>query len=279
MREFTVNDASALVPSRDKDTAKWDLGSLLIVAGSYGMAGAAVLCGSGAVRTGAGLITYSAPREIIPILQTAVPEVMCAERNPDILSGGYDAVAFGPGLGDRESDAALLCALLEQYSGRMVIDADGLNDISRYGLQDELRDSEADIVVTPHMGEAARLLGIRRAEGREDCARRIAEKYGVTALVKGSGTAVCSPDGEVTVNTTGNPGLATAGSGDVLTGIIGSLLAQGLGGPDAARLGAFVHGMAGDMAAADIGQTGMSSKDLPLRAAMAINILSDTDKE
>ncbi|MGI6203987.1 MAG: NAD(P)H-hydrate dehydratase [Anaerovoracaceae bacterium] len=279
MREFCVNDAAALVPSRGEEYAKWDLGSLLIVAGSYGMAGAAVLCGLGAVRTGAGLIRYSVPAEIIPILQTAVPEVMCLERDITAADRSRDAVAFGPGLGDHESDAELLYAFLTQHKGRMVIDADGLNDISRYGLQDALRDSEADIVVTPHMGEAARLLGIARAEGREECASRIADRYGVTALVKGSRTAVCSPEGDITVNTTGNPGLATAGSGDVLTGIIGSFLAQGLRGPDAARLGAFVHGMAGDIAAAEFGQAGMSSKDLPLRAALAIKKLTGIDKE
>lgn len=255
---------------RNSDSAKWDYGKVLLFTGSLGMAGAAVLCGRGAVRAGAGMARYSVPEELIPILQIAVPEIMCENRDLTAPDSSYDCVAIGPGLGDHEDDARLIFAFLHDYKGRIVLDADGLNDIVRYGMGPDLARSEADIILTPHMGEAARLLGIERADDREKCAVEVAAKYCITAIVKGPGTAVASPDGKLMTNTTGNAGMASGGSGDVLTGITAAIFAQGYSAFDAAAIAVFIHGMAGDRCADKFGETGMSSADIPDETALAI---------
>lgn len=277
--KMTAEIVKSILKTRDRDSAKWDYGSVLLMAGSPGMAGAAVLCGKGALRAGAGLTRYAAPPELIPILQTAVPDIMCRERGAISPSDGYDCAAIGPGLGDHREDAQIIYRFLHEYDGRIVLDADGINDIVRYGMQEDLRSSCADIIVTPHMGEAARLLGIKRAEDREKCAVGIAEMYGVTAVVKGPGTITASPDGRVRMNTTGNPGMAAGGTGDVLTGITAALFVQGYSAFDAASSAVFIHGMAGDRCAARLGEAGMCASDLPVEAALALKYIIESEKE
>jgi len=262
MRKTTGKYIKSLIKDRPKESHKGDFGRILIVAGSPGMAGAAVLCGKAALKSGAGLVEYYAPEEIFPILQTAVPEATCKRRTipPDIKK--CDAVALGPGLGGSVQNRKLIVDLLDSYKGPLVIDADGINTIVSENLFDDLIHSEADIVVTPHPGEAKRLLGIDVITSREKTALMIAKTFNVTAVLKGAGTLTALPGGEVFLNDTGNPGMATGGAGDVLTGIIAALMGQKLGATDAAAAGAYIHGLAGDIAAAEIGMTGMTAMDI-----------------
>ncbi len=256
-KEYVKN----ILRERPQDMHKGQCGRVLIIAGSKTMTGAAVLCAKGAFRSGAGLVYASLPVEIFLIMQVSVPEAICIMRSRETDLSLYDAIAIGPGIGNDKANADIIKRLLAEYTKTLVIDADGLNIIASANLFEEMKASDADIVITPHMGEAARLLGNKSCE-REEIACNLSSLTGATTVLKGADTIVTS-DGEILyTNTTGNPGMATAGSGDTLTGIIASLAAQGYSGFEAASCGVYIHGLAGDMAASEMGQWGIMASDI-----------------
>lgn len=267
MENITAEKIKKLLGPRDPDTHKGDYGKILVVAGSVGMAGAAVLAGRGAYSSGAGLVTCALPAQLFPILQISLPEAICITRKAGKIDYvQYDAIVFGPGLGISRDNAAHLEEILKSYHGSLVIDADGLNCISKYDLYQNLLETKAQVVLTPHPGEAKRLLGVEKIHDREVYAMSLSHTLNATTALKGSETIVAGLDsnGRTTAlkNTTGNPGMATAGSGDVLSGMIGAFLAKGLAAFDAALTGVYIHGAAGDLAAVEMGETGMMASDI-----------------
>ena len=271
---ITVVNQLPVLPPRPADSNKGTFGRVLVVSGSLGMSGAAVLCGSAALRAGAGLVRVAVPSGILPIVAAGNPCYMTAPMPQDEhgrftdsaapqlvgLAQGNNVVAMGPGFGRSPTITALVSALLTQLSMPIVLDADGLNALHT----DRLRDRAGPLVITPHPGEFARLSGLdipTIQSRRQEVSTRFAAEHGVTLVLKGQGTVVT--DGQrVFINSTGNPGMATAGSGDVLTGVIAAFLAQGLEPFAAAQLGVYVHGLAGDMARDALGEVGMIAADL-----------------
>lgn len=248
---------------RKPAACKNDFGRVLVMAGSPGMAGAAVLCGRSALKSGSGLVAYSAPESIRNILQTAVPEATCLPRAEKTLAKRYDAIAAGPGLGDCDADKPLIVKILTEYDGVLVLDADGLNDILRFGLTDDLAAARPQVIITPHEGEAARLLRVSNIISREKAVFDLTEKYNVITVLKGHETLIAARDGRSWRNVeTGNPGMATGGSGDVLTGVIASLAGQGMSAEQAAAAGVYIHGHAGDICAEETGEIGMTAADI-----------------
>jgi ADP-dependent NAD(P)H-hydrate dehydratase / NAD(P)H-hydrate epimerase len=269
--------AWGLTGERDRDSHKGDFGHLMVIAGSLGKAGAAVMAAKGALRTGAGLVSVAAPIELIPVIQQQVMEAMCIPAGESIdgtlgigsenellkASGNMTACAIGPGLTTHYETVQVVKNLVQRISIPMVIDADGVNALA--GSADILKKVKAPVVMTPHPGEMARLLGISTADVQKDrigVASDFAATFGVTLVLKGAGTVIASPHGQVFINMTGNPGMASGGMGDVLTGMIGSLLAQGYGSMQASCLGVYLHGLAGDLAVEEKGETGMIAGDV-----------------
>jgi NAD(P)H-hydrate epimerase len=272
-----ADDARAALPLRVADAHKGTYGHLLVVAGSLGKTGAAALACHGALRAGTGLVTCAVPGSQQPVVAALLSEAMTEpllETEAGTLSGKaveriaalasrMDAVALGPGLGlDPETQAAVQ-ALVRDVARPMVVDADALTAL---GARPALcRDAAAPRLLTPHPGEAARLLGCRIAEVQADrvgSARRLAAESGAVVALKGARTVVADPDGHVAINPTGNPGMATGGTGDVLTGIAAGLLAQGVAPGRALRAAVYLHGLAGDLAADTRGQAGLVAGDL-----------------
>lgn len=262
--------AAGVLRRRNPEMHKGDAGHILIAAGSAGMTGAAVLSALGAFRAGAGLVYMYVPSEIFHILQIRVPEVICLDRKEKTDYGRYEAVVFGPGLRTGEDTRDLLSDILADYKGSLLIDADGLNVIAKYDMYDEIESSSASIVYTPHEGEASRHVG---GEGsRIERAERLTGKLRGVTVLKGSRTIVA--DGErMMFNTSGNPGMAKAGSGDVLSGIAGALLGQGYDPFEAAACSVYIHGLAGDMAASERGQWGIMATDIADKASEAIKYI------
>lgn len=254
----------SLIRPRDPKSYKGNYGHALLYAGSLGMAGAAVLSARACLRSGVGLLTVCTPSYNNDILQISVPEAMTIPAddlyaNTDLSR--YNAVGAGPGLGKGESQTAILEKLLKSASFPMVLDADALNIISmsRYLLEY----IPACSVFTPHPGELRRLTGdFRDPQDMIDKAVRLAKENNITVVVKGAPTVTVSPTGTLFVNTTGNPGMATGGSGDVLTGMILALLAQGYNHDEAAFIAVYIHGLAGDIAAHELSMTAMTSADI-----------------
>ena len=253
-----------LLKPRDPKAYKNTFGHALLYAGSLGMAGAAVLSARACLRSGVGLLTVCSPSCNNDILQISVPEAMTIASddlyaNTDLSR--YNAVGAGPGLGQGDSQTAILEKLLKSSSYPMVLDADALNIIarSRYLLEYV----PAGSVLTPHPGELQRLVG--QATDYDDMiqkAKALATENGITVVVKGAPTVTIAPDGTMYVNTTGNPGMATGGSGDVLTGMVLALLAQGYKSEQAALIAVYIHGLAGDIAARELSMTAMTSADI-----------------
>jgi len=264
------------LPARPRDGHKGTFGRVVVVAGSPRYTGAAVLAARAALRTGCGLAAVACPATVHPWIAA---RLLCETSDPlpDVAPGvfgapslepalaacaGADAVALGPGLSADEAPLAFARSFAARVTVPTVIDADGLNAFA--GRIEDLREGPGPRVVTPHPGEAARLLGRSTAEvsaDREGAVRELAERSGAVAVLKGAGTLVC--DGSrLFENRTGNPGMATGGAGDVLTGIVAALLAQGLAAFDAAVLGVHLHGKAGDLAAARMGEPGLIATDL-----------------
>ncbi len=256
---------------RKADAHKGATGHLLVLAGSTGKTGAAVMTAVSAMRTGAGLVTLAGPASLNAVMAQQTLEVMTApltEAEPGVLSAaaasqvatlldGKKGLAVGPGLGRAESTCGLLREILPGVKVPMVIDADGLNLLSPE--VEFLKKIQAPVIITPHPGEMARLIGSDTRTVQADrvaCARDFAQKWGVHVVLKGAGTVVAHPDGLVYINASGNAGMAAGGMGDVLTGIIGGLLVQGYAPAYAARAGVFIHGLAADLTAAAEGPVG-----------------------
>jgi len=254
----------ALLPPRRSSAHKYQCGSVLLVAGSRAYGGAAHLAGLGALRSGAGMVTLAAPAGLETALRVGLPEALIAVQ-PETAGGTLaplaaeawtalldrqDAVAVGPGLGaDADTDRWVVAAL-GALSVPCVVDADGLGAFARLGRAP--RFAHGEVVLTPHAGELARLLGGGSAEVTADPAGTVAAcaaRWGCIVMLKGSPSFIAAPDGRVFINASGDDALARGGSGDVLTGLVGGLLAQGLGALEAALLGAYVHGRAGTLAA------------------------------
>jgi NAD(P)H-hydrate epimerase len=264
-----------LIVPRSPDSHKGDYGHVLIVAGSPGKTGAAHLSAAGALRSGAGLVTVACPASCLPIVAALGPEYMTEplpERDGGIDPGAVDrllemardVVAIGPGLGQSRETKAFVKALVDRATTPLVIDADGLNAFS--DDPDRLAGREGrDVIITPHPGEMARLVGMSTDEvqaSRLEIARNFAVGHHVYVVLKGHRTLVATPDEKVFINPTGNPGMATGGTGDVLTGMIAAWLGQLLDAEAACKLAVYLHGMAGDLAEADEGEVAMTSADL-----------------
>jgi hydroxyethylthiazole kinase-like uncharacterized protein yjeF len=266
-----------VISNRLPDAHKGYFGHLMIVAGSPGKAGAAIMAAKGALRAGAGLVSVATPNNLVPIIQTRITEAMCvpsAESIEGTLGIGSEeellkslatksACAIGPGLSTHYETVQAVRNLVQGLTVPAVIDADGLNAF--VGFTDSLKRVKAPVILTPHPGEMGRLLGMSSDDVQKDriaIASEFAKKHKVTVVLKGAATVVATPQGSVFVNSTGNPGMATGGTGDVLTGMIGSLLAQGYSASQAACLGVYLHGLAGDLAAREKGEASMIAGDL-----------------
>ena len=266
MDKVTVGQdyVKSLLKPRDPKAYKGTFGHALLYAGSHGMAGAAILSARACLRSGVGLLTVCSPSCNNDILQISVPEAMTIASddlyaNTDLSR--YNAVGAGPGLGQGDSQTAILEKLLKSSSYPMVLDADALNIISRSRYLMEY--IPAGSILTPHPGELRRLTGdFRDPEDMIDKAIGLATENNITVVVKGAPTVTVSPAGTLYVNTTGNPGMATGGSGDVLTGMVLALLAQGYNHDEAAFIAVYIHGLAGDIAARRLSMTAMTSADI-----------------
>jgi ADP-dependent NAD(P)H-hydrate dehydratase / NAD(P)H-hydrate epimerase len=262
MKILEARDVAGWLPTRLPDAHKGHFGHLLVIAGRFGRAGAAALAARGALAAGSGLVTVATPRSAVNAVQSLVPEAMVdglAEDGDGVCTGEgilpllsrATAVAFGPGIGLGEGPKALLTALLESWRGPLLLDADGLT-LAAPNIRRLQRTAET--VLTPHPGELARLLNCdstRVVADRVSCALEAVKSSRAVVLAKGARTLIAAPVGLVRVVPTGGPGLATGGSGDVLTGVVGALLAQGLTADEAAAAGAYLHGLAGDLAGKD----------------------------
>jgi NAD(P)H-hydrate epimerase len=276
LRLLEATDVGPLLPRRPRDAHKGSFGHVLVVAGSRGKTGAALLAASAAARAGAGLTTLAAAGSLLPVLEGHVREIM-TEPLPDGPDGtaaledgviidrllaGRGAVVCGPGLGLADGTRALVARVVQRARAPLVLDADGLNAVAGTTL---LRERPAATIVTPHPGEMARLLGCSTGDVQADrlqAARRFAAEHGVVTVLKGAHTVIATPDGAGAISPTGNPGMASGGMGDVLSGIVGGLLAQGLDPMAAASLGVYAHGAAADAVVARRGEVGLLAGDL-----------------
>ncbi len=287
------SDASLLLPERPAYSHKGDYGHVLIIAGSKGKTGAALMTAKACLRSGAGMVTIGVPETLTNVFQERVTEemvlplpdnghgILSKEASVsilDFLNRKADVLAIGPGISSGPDIAELLKALLRSVTAPMVLDADAINSIS--GHTELFARVKAPIVLTPHTGEMARLLQEKHSTGNEmsdvdwNCLRKNIERNRVAAatsfsketgtylVLKGAPTIVSEPEGSAFINTTGNQGMATAGAGDVLTGMISAFLAQGLNPLDASRLGVYLHGLAGDFAASEKGMHSLIATDI-----------------
>jgi len=260
-------EVKEMIPVRSKFEHKGTLGHALLIAGSYEKMGAAVLASKACLRAGVGLLTTHIPRLGYSILQTAVPEAMASVDQHDSVFTefpkleAYSAIGVGPSLDQKQNTRKALCALLESAKVPLVIDADALNILS---LQKEWLDKlPAGSILTPHPGEFRRL--VSDSENSYQSIQKqleFSKKYRCVVVLKGACTSVSLPDGRLFFNSTGNPGMATAGSGDVLTGVILGLLAQGMSPEEAALTGVFIHGLAGDVAAKNRSEFSLIAGDI-----------------
>ena len=272
-----ADEARRLLPVRNHDGHKGTFGHLMVVAGSTGKCGAAVMAAESGLRAGAGLVTLACPQSVQPGIASRLTEVMTAplsdfrgEANLNALghllslTEGKQALAVGPGLGLGKETGDLVRHLIEDSELPIVVDADGLAALCGH-LNIIKGQLDRQMVLTPHPGEMARLTGLSVTEIQADrfrVARDFAMQNGVVLVLKGARTLIVSPDGQVCINTTGHAGLASGGMGDVLTGLIGSLIAQGLTAFDAATLGVYLHGFAADRLQSSFGDAGLLATDV-----------------
>jgi NAD(P)H-hydrate epimerase len=266
-----------VLKKRKPDTHKGDYGHVLIIAGSTGLTGAAYLTSEAALLMGSGLVTCAIPKSLNIIMEKKLTEVMTLPVEdkgkgyfltsvfPKIkkFSERIDAVAIGPGLSTKSGTKRLIKRLIQSLDIPITLDADGINCIA--DKLDILKKAKRPLVITPHPGEMSRLIHkpadyIQR--NRKKIAKEIAGKYGITVVLKGMDTVVASQNGHVFVNKTGNPGMASAGVGDVLTGMVVSLIGQGLSPFEAAKKGVYLHGRAGDIAAKEKGEISLRAQDV-----------------
>lgn len=281
---LTEGDAARLLPPRLSASHKGTFGHLLLLAGSQGKTGAALLAAMGALRSGVGLVSLGVPQQLNPIFESSLLEAMTVPLASDYFLGsddyaaialalpGKDAVVLGPGLGTESDTAELVTRLYREVGVPMVVDADALNllgpSLPVGGVGQGAR------ILTPHPGEMARLTGLTTQQIQADrlaVAQAFAKENGVVLLLKGAATIIAGPDGRVSINTTGNPGMAAGGMGDVLSGVIGALLAQGVAAWEAACLGAFVHGLAADRLARSRSRGGILASEVAVEVAAAFH--------
>ncbi|SNR59172.1 NAD(P)H-hydrate dehydratase [Desulfurobacterium atlanticum] len=289
---ITVEKVAPAFPGRDMDTHKYNYGYLAVIGGSCGKTGAVSMTAMASLRTGVGLVTAIVPRDLNTIYEVKLTEpmtipIISAEKghfNANSLDevitvlkeSKFSTVAIGPGLGWNKDTEIFVSELLKTIKKPVVLDADGLNSISKN--VDILKTLRETPILTPHTGEFSRLTGIPVKEINNrpiDTAVKFATEYGVVLVLKGARTIVATPEGKVYINTLGNPGMATAGTGDVLTGIIGALRAKGLSAELSAVAGVFVHSLSGDLAAKTLGEESLIATDLIKTLPEAIRFLKE----
>lgn len=265
------------LPKRPRDSHKGNFGRVLVLGGSVGLTGAAVMASESAIRSGAGLVTLGIPKSLNPIMEIKLTEVMTlplpetenyafSKSSYDSIMkivNNFDVIAIGPGISRDPETSWLVRELCKNINKPKVIDADGLNAISED--KSVLKDIDNKTIFTPHPGEMARLIDKTIPDVQSDrigVAQKFANETGIILVLKGVPTVIAEPSGELYLNTTGNPGLASGGTGDVLTGIIAGFIAQGLSLKDSAILGVYIHGFAGDLAAEELGEPGLIAGDL-----------------
>lgn len=284
-----AEDMRRALKPRKADSHKGSFGHLFVLAGSPGMTGAAFMAGTSAMRAGAGLVTVGVPESLHDIMEMKTTEVMTVGL-PETADRTFSRAAFdkikgllanktallmGPGAACSNELADLIGLILRETEVPLVIDADGLNSFAPRIAS--LKEAKAEVVLTPHPGEASRLLGVPVAEIQADrvgAAERLVGETGATVVLKGASTVIAHPSGQVFLNPTGNPGLATAGTGDILAGMLGAFLAQGCGALDAACAAAYIHGLAADEVKKDMGEAGMMATDLLARIPRLVNSLA-----
>ena len=261
------DDVREMLQPLDPFINKYDNGTLYLVAGSYGMMGAAILAAKGAQRIGTGLVTVHGPASANVIMQTACPEALFEADSSDICTTQvntkhrYSVVALGPGIGTNDETVDAVDHFLKNYRKPCLLDADALNCIAKRPML--LRSIPKGSIITPHTGEFDRLF--RKSVTDEERLKRaisVSKMHDITIVLKGHYTMTVRPDGKVYINSSGNPGMATAGSGDVLTGVISGLIAQGYSPDSSVWMGVFIHGHAGDLAAARQGQQSVIASDI-----------------
>jgi NAD(P)H-hydrate epimerase len=281
---LTREEMRELVPARAADSHKGDFGRVLVIAGSFGKTGAAHLAALGALKSGAGLVTIATPRSCVAALATMMPEYM-TEPLEETSAGTIDfaavdralaikadVIAIGPGVGRDPSTSAFVQAVVERSGVPLVLDADALNALADDPDRFEGRDG-VDMIITPHPGEMARLLGVSVEQVQSDRlehAREFASAHKVHVVLKGHRTIVAGPDGRSFINLTGNAGMATGGTGDLLTGMIAAWFAQLLDAEAASKLAVYLHGAAGDLAEADEGELALLPTDIAARLGDAV---------
>ena len=289
---LTREDIRGLIEPRAADSHKGDFGRVLVIAGSRGKTGAAHLSGMGALRAGAGLVTIATPASCLPIVASLAPEFMTepldetgdgqvtAAALDRIAEFTQDVIACGPGLGRGASVGEFVRALIDRAETPLVLDADALTVLASDPGRLTGRE-ERDIIITPHPGEMARLVGSTTEEvqaNRIEVASDFASTHRVYVVLKGHRTIIATPEGRIFINPTGNAGMATGGTGDVLTGMIAAFLAQLLDAEAACRVAVFLHGMAGDLAQASEGEVAMTATDLLAHIGESICDLTTTAK-
>ncbi len=285
------DEAALMLPRRAPDSHKGDFGKLFVLAGSEGYTGAASLTAESGLRSGAGLVILGCPSGLNDILEQKLTEVM-TKRLPEVrkrrclaLRGlgevremvkWADAVAVGPGIGTYHETRDLIFRLISKLDKPAVFDADALNVLAKN--MDYLKNRSAPLVISPHPGEMSRLTGKsieQIQQHRIEIALEFADEFNLVCVLKGAPSVIAAPSGQAWINSTGNEGMATAGSGDVLTGLIGGFLAQGMMDIDAAVLGCYVHGAAGDLAYESLGSHGMIAGDILRMAPLALRRLGE----
>jgi hydroxyethylthiazole kinase-like uncharacterized protein yjeF len=284
---FTLVEKSmvaSMLNHRKKFDHKGEYGHCMIIAGSYGMMGAAVLSSTACIKTGSGLVTAHIPKTGYAILQQSVPEVMVDIDNHDLSFSNmgsiqkYSAIGVGPGIGKSIETRNGLSSLLKNINIPLLIDADGLNIIAEIPALLELLPKGT--VITPHPGEFERLFGNSSTSSqRLKLAIEKSKEYDIVIVLKGAYTQVVCPDGEVYFNSTGNPGMATAGSGDVLTGVITSLLGQGYNAISASIIGVYLHGLSGDLAFKNKGSNSLTASDIVGYIGSAFQLIENNSHE
>lgn len=279
----TIVDADfvkLLLHKREKDSHKGTYGHALLIAGSTGKTGAALLASESCLRAGAGLLTTHLPKSAVLPLQVYLPEAMisidksenCFSQLPDLHN--YNAIGVGPGIGKAQESADALKHLIQETHVPLVLDADALNIISENKTW--LSFLPENTIITPHPKEFERLFGeTENKMQRIELQKEMSKKFKIIIVLKGANTSIAFPDGKCLFNSTGNPGMATAGSGDVLTGIVLSLLAQRYTPEEATLLGVFIHGKAGDIAASEICMESMIASDISRNLGKAFLFLQN----
>ncbi len=279
-KTFVVHpeDVRKILPKRPLNAHKHSVGKIFVLAGSPGFTGAAAMTASTAMRSGAGAVILGTPNSVYPILAKKLTEVM-VEPLPDTEEGTLSRAAYdkilghlkwsdlmicGPGISRNPETCKLVWRIISEYNKPLLIDADGLNNLSEK-ISFLKNHKSRDIIITPHTGELSRLTGISSAEIEKDrvsIARQVARQFGLTLVLKGAPTVTANEDGYVYINSTGNPGMASAGMGDILAGLIGGLWAQGMNRTEAAYVGVYLHGYAGDLAKNKYGERSLLAMDV-----------------